>query len=183
MQRSRIPDWLAAVFPALVWLLFRYAAKSLPPVLADVFGWVIPAAAVLWYCLRRKASVFCLSFCEILLWTGVGITCGFLDRICFGKPAGPDPSVSSFLLLCILGPAAEEAVYRGFVYERCLCFLPAAGALVLNSLLFAVGHGTPAAMAVAFIAGILFSLARKKSGTVVAPVICHIMVNTIVFLL
>ena len=183
MQRNRIPDWLAAVLPALVWLLFRYAAKSLPPAAADLFAWVIPAAAVLWYCLRRKTSVFRLSFCEILLWTGVGIAFGILDLICFGKPAEPDPSVSSFLLLCILGPAAEEAVYRGFVYERCLRFMPAAGALVLNSLLFAVAHGTPAAMAVALFAGILFSLAREKSGTVAAPFICHIMVNTVVFLL
>lgn len=183
MQRNGIPDWLAAVLPALVWLLFRYAAKSLPPAAADLFAWVIPAAAVLLYCLQRKTSVFRLSFCEILLWTGVGIVCGILDRICFGKPAGPDPSVSSFLLLCILGPVAEEAVYRGFVYERSLRFLPVVGALVLNSLLFAAAHGTPAGMAAAFIAGIIFSLAREKSGTVAAPVICHIMVNTVVFLL
>jgi membrane protease YdiL (CAAX protease family) len=32
-------------------------------------------------------------------------------------------------------------------------------------------------MAVAFAAGLLFSLARKKTGTVTAPVIMHILIN------
>ncbi len=182
MQRSRIPDWLAAVLPALVWLLFRYAGKSLPPAAADIFAWIVPAAAVLWYCRRKKASAFRLSFREFLLWTGAGIACGILDRLCLGKPAGADSSVSAFLLMCILGPAAEEVIYRGFVYERCLRFLPLAGALLLNSLLFAAAHGTPAGMAAALIAGILFTLAREKAGTVTASVILHIMVNTVVFL-
>ena len=182
MQKSRIHDWLAAVLPAIVWLLFRYAGNSLCPAAAEIFAWGIPAAAVLWYCRQRRASVFCLSFSEFLLWTGVGTACGILDRGCFGKPAGPDPSVSAFLLLCILSPAAEEIIYRGFVYERSLRFLPLAGALLLNSLLFAAAHGTPAGMAAALIAGILFTLAREKAGTVTASVILHIMVNTVVFL-
>ncbi len=183
MQRSKIHDWLAAVLPALVWLLFRYVGNSLSPASAKLIAWVLPAAAVLWYFRQRGPSVFGLSFPELLLWTGVGIACGILDRVCFGKPAGPEPSVSGFLLLCILSPAAEEMIYRGFVYERCLRFLPASGALVLNSLLFAVAHGTPAGMVAALIAGILFTLARVKAGTITAPVILHIMVNTVVFLL
>ena len=182
MQRSKMHDWLAAVLPALVWLLFRYAGNHLSPAAADIFAWVIPAAAVFWYCRQRGMYVFCLSFPEFLLWTGIGTACGILDRVCFGKPAGPVPSVSEFFLLCILGPAAEEIIYRGFVYERCLHFLPAAGALIFNSLLFAAAHGTPAGMAAALIAGIFFSLAREKAGTVTAPVILHIMINTVVFL-
>ena len=182
MQSSRLHDWLAAVLPALAWLLFRYAGNSLSPAAAGILAWGISAAAVLWYCRQRGTSVFRLSFPEFLLWTGVGTACGILDRVCFGKPAGPDPSVFGFLLLCILSPAAEEIIYRGVVYERCLRFLPAAGALVLNSLLFAAAHGTPAGMAVALIAGILFTLAREKAGTIAAPVILHIMVNTVVFL-
>ena len=182
MQRSTIHDWLAAVLPALVWLLFRYAGKNLPPAAAAIFAWIVPAAAVLLYCRKKAAPVFYLSFSEVLLWTGVGIALGILDRFFFGKPAELNPSVSEFLLLCILSPAAEEIIYRGFVYERCLYFLPAAGALILNSLLFAAAHGTPAGMAAALIAGILFSLAREKAGTVTAPVILHIMINTVVFL-
>lgn len=183
MQRSRIHEWLTAVLPALVWLLFRYAGNRLSPEAAEILSWGISVAAVFWYCRQRGTSVFCLSFPEFLLWIGVGTACGILDRVCFGKPAGPDSSVSGFLLLCILSPAAEEIIYRGFVYERCLRFLPAAGALVLNSLLFAAAHGTPAGMVAALIAGILFTLAREKAGTMAAPVILHIMVNTVVFLL
>ena len=183
MERSRIHDWLTAVLPALVWLLFRYAGNSLPPAAAEFIAWVIPAAAVLWYCLQRGTSVFCLSFPEILLWIGAGTVFGILDRVFLGKPAGPEPSVSGFFLLCILSPAAEEIIYRGFVFERCLHFLPAAGALILNSLLFAVAHRTPAGMAAALFAGILFTLARKKSGSITASIILHIVVNTVVFLL
>ena len=183
MQRSRIHDWLTAVLPALVWLLFRYAGNRLSPAAADIFAWGISVAAVFWYCRQRGTSVFCLSFPEFLLWVGVGTACGILDRVCFGKPAGPDSSVSGFLLLCILSPAAEEIIYRGFVYERCLHFLPAAGALILNSLLFAAAHRTPAGMAAALLAGILFTFARKKAGTITASIILHMMVNTVVFLL
>ena len=183
MERSRIHDWLAAVLPALVWLLFRYAGNNLPPAAAEFFAWFIPAAAVLWYFRQRGTSVFYLSFPEILLWIGVGTACGILDRFCLGKPAGPEPSLSGFLLLCVLSPAAEEIIYRGFVYERCLHFLPAAGALILNSLLFAAAHRTPAGMAAALLAGILFTFARKKAGTITASIVLHMMVNTVVFLL
>ena len=83
----------------------------------------------------------------------------------------------AFLLVCVLGPITEEILDRGLVYEHCLRFLPVAGAILLNSLLFAVAHGSPVQMAVAFAAGLLFSLARKKTGTVTAPVIMHILIN------
>ncbi len=182
MQKSRIHDYLSSLLPAVLWLLFRYAGKHLPPAAADCAAWIIPAAAVLWYCLQKQLSVFRLPVREILLWTGIGIVCGILNRICFGKPAEAIPSFSAFFLLCVLSPAAEEMIYRGSVYERCLGFLPATGAAVLNSLLFAAAHGTPGRMAAALIAGILFSLAREKAGSVTAPVLLHIMINTVVFL-
>ena len=182
MQRSRIPDYFSAVFPALVWLLFRYTEKALPPAAAVCAAWVLPVCAILWYCRQRRISAFRLPVRQILLWTGIGIVCGILNRICFGKPAQPPLSFFTFFLLCILSPAAEEIIYRGFVYEHCLAFLPAAGALVLNSLLFAAAHGTVTAMAAALAAGMLFSLARGKTGSVAAPILLHIMTNTVVFL-
>ncbi len=182
MRKNRIPDYVSAVLPALLWLLFRYAGKSLPPAAAVCAEWILPAAAVFWYCRKNRFSAFRLPVREFVLWTGIGIACGILNRICFGKPAELIPSVSSFLLMCILSPAAEEMIYRGIVYERCLEFLPSAGALLLNSLLFAAAHGTAAGMAAALAAGILFSAARKKTGSVTAPVLLHVMSNTVVFL-
>ena len=182
MKRRGFRDYLTAVLPALVWLLFRYAGKCLSAAVSSCMEWIVPAAAVLWYCRRHGNAAFRLPVREVLLWTGIGIACGILNRTCFGKPGEWTSSVSAFFLLCILGPAAEEIIYRGFVYERCLRFLPAAGALVLNSLLFAAAHKTSAEMAAALVAGILFSLAREKSGSIAAPVIAHVMINAVVFL-
>jgi membrane protease YdiL (CAAX protease family) len=194
MQKPSVRDWLSAVFPALIWLLLRYAGKNLPPAAQIGLTAGLFVAAIIWYCREKESSssrhcrsrkgiaVFRLSGKDILLWTGVGIACGLLNRLCFGKSADASSGVPAFLLICVLGPITEEIIYRGLVYERCLRFLPETGAILLNSLLFAVAHGSPAQMAVAFIAGLLFSFARKKTGTVTAPVIMHIIINLSVFL-
>lgn len=182
MWKTGIRDWLPAVLPAAALLLFRYAVKGLPPAAEVCLSCFLLAASAFWYRRKKRSAAFRLPVGACLLWTGTGIAFGILNRICFGKPADTSAGMAAFLLLCILGPATEEIVYRGLVYEFCLRFLPAAGAVLLNSLLFAAAHGSPEQMAVAFAAGVLFSFARKKTGTVIVPALMHIMANMAVFL-
>ena len=195
MQKNTIHDWLRAVLPALVWLLLRYAGRNLPPWAEVCLTAVLLVAALCLYCRVYKPfsaaqdrsgnkilSVFRLPAKGWLFWIGIGIACGALNRLCFGKTAETSSGAVAFLLVCLLGPITEEIIYRGLVYEGFLRFLPEAGAIVLNSLLFAAAHSSPAQMAVAFLAGLLFSYARKKTGTVTAPVILHILINLSVFL-
>ena len=181
MEKNGFRNWLSAVLPALIWLTLRWAAKGLPLSAELGLVFVILAGSVLWYCRENRTRAFRMSGRELLLWIGIGFACGFLNRFVFGKPAEVLSGAYGFLLICILGPLTEEIIYRGFVYERSMRFLPAAGAVLLNSLLFAAAHGFPAQAAFAFAAGILFSLARRKSGTVTAPAVLHIIMNMVAF--
>ena len=177
MEKNSIREWISVILPVLIWLLLRYAGRNLPPAAQiGLTGFLLVVAAFL-YVREKGPAAFRLSGRDLLLWTGVGLICGLLNRFCFGKSAEASPGVPAFLLVCVLGPITEEILYRGLVYEHCLRFLPVAGAILLNSLLFAVAHGSPVQMAVAFAAGLLFSLARKKTGTVTVPVIMHILIN------
>ena len=175
--------WLYAVLPALILLFFRLAVRTLPPAAEISLMCVAFILAVLWYRRKKKTPVFHLSVLQVLLCIGAGAACGTLSWLCFGKPADYSAGIPAFLLLCVLGPATEEIVYRGLVYEQFLRFLPESGAILLNSLLFGVAHGSPVQMVIACIAGILFSLARKKTGTVLASVLMHIVMNVMVFFL
>ena len=182
MEKKSVREWISVILPIMIWLLLRYAGRNLPPAAQIALTGLLLIAAAFLYCHGKGIAAFRLSGRDLLLWTGVGIVCGLLNRLCFGKTAEPSSGVSVFLLQCVLGPITEELLYRGLVYERCLRFLPETGAILLNSLLFSVAHSSPVQMAVAFAAGLLFSLARKKTGTVTAPIIMHIIFNLSVFL-
>ena len=177
MEKNSVREWISVILPIVIWLLLRYAGRNLPPAAQMGLTSFLLVAVALLYCHGKGPAAFRLSGRDLLLWTGIGVACGLLNRLCFGKSAEASSGVSVFLLQCVLGPVTEELLYRGLVYDRCLHFLPETGAILLNSLLFAVAHGSPVQMAVAFAAGILFSLARKKTGTVTAPATMHILIN------
>ncbi len=182
MKKAGIRDWLYAVSPALAWLLFRRIVKSLPPAAEICLTCLILAAVFLLYCRKNGTAAFRLSGRECLVWIAAGFAFGLLNRTCFGKPSEVPSGIAGFVLLCVLGPAAEELVYRGLVYGHCLRFLPETGAVLLNSLLFSAAHGSPGLRAVSFAAGMLFSCARKQTGSLTVPVIIHMISNMIVFL-
>ena len=203
MRKSSLRDLLRACWPAVAYLLLRRAGEHLPPAAEIALFCVIFAAAVFLYrrekdtCVSRRfqpgqagvpacgkgprAGGALADFRRCLPWILIGAACGGLNRLCFGRPAGAASGFPAFLLLCLLGPLSEETVYRGLVYGRCLRFLPAWGAMVLSALLFAAAHGSPLRMAAAFAAGMLFALARSKTGTVAVPALMHILMNLAVF--
>ena len=183
MQYKKALGWLYAVSPALILLFFRLAVRTLPPAAEISLMSIAFILATFWYLRKKKTPPGRLSVLQSLLCTGTGAACGVLSWLCFGKPADYSPGIPAFLLLCVLGPATEEIVYRGLVYEQFLRFLPESGAILLNSLLFGVAHGSAVQMVIACITSILFSLARKKTGTVLASVLMHIVLNTMIFLL
>lgn len=183
MSSKKVLGWLYAVLPALLLLFFRLALRTLPPAAKISLMSVAFLLAVLWYRRKRKTPASRLSLLQILLCIGIGAAFGTLDWLCFGKPENYTPGIPSFLLLCVLGPATEEIVYRGLVYEQFLRFLPESGAILLNSLLFGLAHGSPVQMLTACVAGILLSLARKKTGTVLAAVLMHMAMNILVAIL
>ncbi|MBQ8072957.1 MAG: CPBP family intramembrane metalloprotease [Clostridia bacterium] len=181
MGNSPVARWLRAVSPALIWLLLRHAGKGLPPAVGICLEAALAAAA--WWLFRREKGKtgFRLEGKAGLLFLGIGMLWGLAGRLCFGKPAGQENSLAAFFRLCILGPAAEEILYRGLVEGRLRRLLPENGAAAVSALLFAAAHDTPARMACALAAGILFSVAFRKTGSLAVPVLMHMVINMAAF--
>jgi membrane protease YdiL (CAAX protease family) len=115
--------------------------------------WVAPAA---WFAQRyRKAppwrSLGLGVMPEVRTWSVcLAVTAAFLGTVClfeigFGAKSLSASSLLSVplalvLLQLLLSPLLEEIFFRGFVMRELLGLLPAAGASVLASLLFAGAH-------------------------------------------
>ncbi len=208
VDSNHIRGWARAVAPALIWLLVRWAGKALPPA-GEMCLTGAGLAAAAWALHREKGkAVFRLegnalpqsgkalqpsgkalpqSWKALLLYAGIGAAIGIsvwgLSRVWPGIADVREISLYSFLMLCLLGPAAEEIIYRGLVYGRCREFLPEAGAVLVSSLLFAAAHGTMARMIAALVMGALLCLARKRTGGIAAPMIMHMTANLAAFCL
>lgn len=94
--------------------------------------------------------------------------------------AAQNREIESFLYLLgvgIAGPIIEEIIYRGFVFERSQLYFQDWQSILLNALLFAVGHRSAASIVVAFIAGVIFTIALKRTKKLLIPICLHIVWN------
>lgn len=87
-----------------------------------------------------------------------------------------------FLVGCLLGPFAEEVLFRGIIYG----FIRRAGvwpAVFLSAVIFTLPHlfhgWFPTIQAAA--GGIVFAVAYEKSGSLIAPFIIHSTGNAAIF--
>lgn len=112
----------------------------------------------------RVSFFFVLLGGLALLLLNPGIT-----RICFLHIMG----------FCIAGPIIEEIVYRGFVYDRARSCMRDWQAVLFSAMLFAAGHDSPSAAALAFLAGVFFAVALDRTRTLLAPIFLHIIWNLI----
>lgn len=83
--------------------------------------------------------------------------------------------------LCLLGPLAEELLFRAGV-------LGTGGgrqwqAVVLSAMIFALCHLNPAQMPAAFVLGMLLGWAYRATGSLVAPLAIHVMNNSLAVVL
>jgi membrane protease YdiL (CAAX protease family) len=96
-------------------------------------------------------------------------------------PCGPDEILAPLAVGVILGPLAEELLFRGilFGYFRKFGFGPA---LIISTLLFAVPHMIGSGIPLAQIAGgLLFAAAYEVEKNLVAPVVIHCLGNLAIF--
>jgi len=79
----------------------------------------------------------------------------------------------------ILAPLWEEIFYRGIILQLARRYLPAWGAIVLSSVIFAVPHaGMGLGTAVfALLTGTLLAWVVVRSGSLLASLLCHSTVN------
>lgn len=86
--------------------------------------------------------------------------------------------VRMVLLSWIIGPVIEELVFRGFLYhawERQWGWFPS---LLLTSACFGIAH--PTHMASAFMGSVIYICIMRRTGTIVAPILLHVLFNVLV---
>ena len=92
-------------------------------------------------------------------------------------------TVWGFLAICIIGPIAEEVMMRRIILRD---LWRKSGrmwvGILLSALIFAVIHINPAQVVFAFPAGIILGWLYCATGTLVVPIIIHILNNTISFI-
>lgn len=81
------------------------------------------------------------------------------------------------LTVAVLGPLAEELLFRGGV-QGGFPTLSGRTALLLSAVIFAVAHLNPAQMPAAFILGLVLGFAYWWTGSLVAPVCIHVFNNS-----
>jgi len=98
-------------------------------------------------------------------------------------PAQSREIVLFFLVAGIIGPVAEEILFRGIIYG----FFRRWGvlaALILSSIMFVLAHlnlsGIPVPQ---IVGGIIFAIAYEKEGSLIVPITIHVLGNMAIFTL
>jgi membrane protease YdiL (CAAX protease family) len=90
-----------------------------------------------------------------------------------------DALLATFLAVAVVGPLAEEAFFRGFVFTGLARrWGPWLGA-VASALPFAVLHGEVSLMVPAFASGLLFAWVFRRSGSLWPAVLAHAAQNAL----
>lgn len=88
-----------------------------------------------------------------------------------------DMSPSMILYSCILGPIAEELIFRGVLLKRARLFGDRT-AVVYTALMFGLMHGNLVQFLYAAVIGLIFGYAAVKTNGIRYTVLLHIIVNS-----
>lgn len=89
-------------------------------------------------------------------------------------------NVLRVLAVGILGPIAEELIFRGLLYDRLSRrrIGPTVAIVLLAAVWAAIHIGyPPGVIAVLFVDGLLLGFARRQTGSVILPILMHVMWN------
>lgn len=89
-------------------------------------------------------------------------------------------NVLRVLAVCILGPIAEELIFRGWLYDRfSRTRLGPTMTIVILAAIWAVIHISypPGVIAVIFVSGLMLGFARRQTGSVILPILMHVAWN------
>jgi len=134
----------------------------------------------------RRGALWSLAFgavalCAFLLLSLAGINALAMIRV--PLPAQTTTLLLLFLVGGIIAPVAEEIFFRGLLYGFFRRW-GVAPALIISTLLFVLSHplhrGLPVTQAVG---GLVFALSYEKEGTLLVPIIIHVMGNLAIFAL
>jgi membrane protease YdiL (CAAX protease family) len=94
----------------------------------------------------------------------------------------PGPQLALiFLAAAAAAPIAEELFFRGYVFNAYLAEKGAATAYVASALIFGLVHGHVLLVLAIFPMGLILAYLYRRSGTILAPVIAHMLNNSVAF--
>lgn len=154
------------------------------------FGWYAYRAGVTVRSRKRGIFRYPAAFCYVM----AVVLCGVLNNYLFSMVMSMVEEFSSgywqvvqvfynndlwieILTLCIIGPIAEELVYRGFVYQRLQEHSSETAAAVWSALLFGVMHLNLVQGVYAFVLGILLAHIVHKTGSLFTAAAAHMAAN------
>lgn len=105
---------------------------------------------------------------------------GALDSINAGLSDGPLPErLLMAFVIAVVGPAVEEIVFRGFIWDRLQRIVSAPWVWVLSSLIFAGYHMDPIHVIAVSITGLYLGWFRQISGSIWPPIVMHMLNNAL----
>jgi uncharacterized protein len=106
--------------------------------------------------------------------------------------AGPEQIVQTFvnadglkekipmmLFAILIAPAAEEFVFRGYIYATLRRYCGPLASLIFSSVVFALIHTSVSALLPLFLLGLFFAIAYEKTGNLAVPMMMHGLFNAI----
>lgn len=87
--------------------------------------------------------------------------------------------VAFTVLAGVAAPFMEEFVYRGFLFNAFLRYMPVWAAAVLSGLLFGASHGSATAFLPLAASGVVLAYVYERSGSLTASMLTHALFNLI----
>jgi len=97
------------------------------------------------------------------------------------RPRNAADALVSIVAIGVAPAVCEELVLRGIVLTAFLPAFGSTGAIVTSAALFALIHLDPYRSAFTFALGLALGALRVRTGSLLAPILAHALVNTITF--
>lgn len=168
-----LPMWISIVTFTLTLFLQRqnYQVDSMR----------FPLRNVGWTAIDRILACVCVTFAGNV-WSSL-ITRSGLEQVFTGyvRNAAPAFENQNLMLLIIgtviLGPMAEEMIFRGMLYRRAAFYAGTKAGVVISALCFGVYHGNAIQFLYAFGLGFLLTFLYERSGDLRVSIAAHMSVN------
>lgn len=156
---------------------------------------------------KRKPTLETLGLSRLMTWTDIGLApiafiiyalalAGFMYVIVQLIPGFPIDQVQeigfksisrqseyilAFLILVVIGPFAEELLFRGYLYGKLRIHVPIYAAIIATSVLFALAHGQWNVAIDTFLLSIVMCGLREITGSIWAGILLHMLKNAVAF--
>jgi hypothetical protein len=165
--------------------------KNLIQIALVLFAIAIPFAACRFRKLpvRETLGLFVPKTKTFLIWIGLYLVIFAITETAYYKLGLAEGNVWEYegvgtvlriLKIGLLGPIAEELVFRGIMFDRISHARPGPiAAIFLTAIFFAAAHFNYDLMDMLFVLvdGLYFGLVRYKTGSVLITIVLHVFVN------